>query len=118
MVKSLTLTHEKKLRNLTQNNVLPFTSTDTVLNLSSWKLTDEEMNILKYRLKHSLEPNFINKTDILSTFGFIHRTMSKDLKDQKDTGEVKGKILNLVNNHVNSYKAIKNTLQDLEETKK
>ena len=31
-----------------QNTVLPFTSTDTVLNLSSSKLTDEEMNILRY----------------------------------------------------------------------
>ena len=53
MVKSTMLTHEKKLCNLTQNTVLPFTSTDTVLNLSSSKLTDEEMNILRYGLKYS-----------------------------------------------------------------
>ena len=80
-LKSKILTHEKKLRNLTQNTVLPFISTDTVRNLSSSKLTDEEMNIVRYGLKHSIEPNFINKADILSTFDFIHRTMSKDLKD-------------------------------------
>ena len=53
MVKSTMLTLEKKLCNLTQNTVLPFTSTDTVLNLSSSKLTDEEMNILIYGLKYS-----------------------------------------------------------------
>ena len=52
MVKSTILTYEKKLRNLTQNTVLPFTSTGTVLNFSSSKLTDEEMNILRYGLKH------------------------------------------------------------------
>ena len=41
--------------------------------------------------------NFINKTDILSTFDLIHRTMNKDLKDQKDTGKVNAKISYLTN---------------------
>ena len=111
MVKLTILTHEKKLHNLTQNTVLPFTSTGTVLNLSSLKLTDEEMNILRYGLKHSIEPSFMNKMNILSTFDFIHWTMSKDLKDQKDTGEVKAKISYLVNTYVNSYKPTKNALR-------
>ena len=79
MLKSTIPTHEKKLRNLTQNTVLPFTSTDMVLKLSSSKLPDEKMNILRYKLKHSIEPNVINKTDTLSTFDFIHQAMSKDL---------------------------------------
>ena len=92
MVKLTVLTHEKKLCNLTQNTELPFTLTDTVLHLSSSKLTDEEMNMFRYGLQHSIESSFINKTDILSTFDFIHRTMSKHLKDQKDTREVKAKI--------------------------
>ena len=100
----------KKLLNLTQNTVLPFTSTNTVHNLPSSKLTDEEMNILRYVLKHSIEPNFMSKTDIHSTFDFIHRTMSKDLKDQKDTEEVKAKISYLANTYVNSYKPTKKTL--------
>ena len=118
MVKSTVLSHEKKLRNLTQNTVLPFTSTDTVFNLSSSKLTDEEMNILRYGLKHSIEPNFINKTDIFSTFDFIHHTVSKDLKDQKDTGEVKAKISYLANTYVNSHKPTKNALGKHEILKK
>ena len=115
---STILTHEKKLRNLTQNIVLPFTSTDTVLNLSSSKLTDEQMNILRYGLKHSIEPNLINKTDILSTFDFIHRTMSKDLKDQKYTIEVKAKISYLTKTYVNSYKPTKNALREHKILKK
>ena len=54
MVKLTIKTHEKKLKNLTKNSVLPFTPTDTVLNLSSIKLTDEELGILKYGLKHPI----------------------------------------------------------------
>ena len=105
MVTSIILTHEKK------NTVLPFTSTDTVLNLSSLKLTDAEKNMLRYGLRYSIEQNFINKTNVLSTFDFIRRTMSKDLKDQKNTGEVKTKISYLANTYVNSYKPTKNALR-------
>ena len=54
MVKLTVKTREKKLKNLTKNSVLPFTSTDTVLNLSSVKLTEEELGILKYGLKHPI----------------------------------------------------------------
>ena len=105
MVTSIILTHEKK------NTVLPFTSTDAVLNLSSSKLTDAENNMLRYGLRYSIEQKFINKTDVLSTFDFIRRTMSKDLKDQKNIGEVKTKISYLANTYVNSYKPTKNALR-------
>ena len=71
MVKLTIKTHEKKLKNFKKNSVLPFTPTDTVLNLSSIKLTDEELGVLKYGLKHPIEPRFINKTDMLTTFDFI-----------------------------------------------
>ena len=55
MVKLTVKTREKKLKNLTKNLVLPFTSTDTVLNLSSVKLIEEEfLGILKYGLKHPI----------------------------------------------------------------
>ena len=37
--------------------------------------------------------------------------MSKDLKDQKDTGEVNAKISYLTNTYVNSYKQAKNALR-------
>ena len=39
--------------------------------LSSFKLTEEELGIFKYGLKHRFEPTFINKTDVLITFDFI-----------------------------------------------
>ena len=73
MVKLTIKTHEKKLKNLTKNSMLPVTSTDTLLNLLSVKLTEEELGILKYGLKHPFESRFINKTDVLTTFDFIHQ---------------------------------------------
>ena len=61
-------THDKKLRNLTKSLSLPFTTTETVHNLSSKLLTTDELEVLKYGLKHSIHPLQINKTDILTIF--------------------------------------------------
>ena len=97
-------THEKKLRNLTKNVTLPFTDTETVHNLSNVNLTTEELELLKYGLKHPIHPLQVNKTDILTTFDFIHHAMTKDLRDEKQSGEVKTKISNLAHSYVNSYK--------------
>ena len=91
--------------------MLPFTSTDTVLNLLSIELTEEELGVLKYGLKHPIEPRFINKTNVLTKFDFIHRAMSKDLKDNRNAGEVKAKLSYLANSYVNSYKPTKNVLR-------
>ena len=91
MVKTTVRTHQKKLKELTRN-VLPFAPAETVLNLSGTGLSDDELEILKYGLKHSIEPLHINKTDVLTTFDFIHQSMSKDLKHEKDIGEVKAKM--------------------------
>ena len=90
--------------------MLPFTPTDTVLNLSSIKLTEGELGVLKYGLKHPIECRFINKTDVLTIFDFIHRAMSKDLKDNRGAGEMKAKLSYLANSYVNSYKPAKNVL--------
>ena len=49
-------THEKKFKNLMENIQIQFTSNETIKNLSSYKLTDEQVEILKHGLKHSIEP--------------------------------------------------------------
>ena len=85
MVKTTVRTQEKKLKELTCHIVLPFTPAETVLNVSGTRLSDDELEILKYGLKHSIEPLHINTTDVLTTFDFIHRSISKDLKHEKDT---------------------------------
>ena len=89
--------------------MLPFTPIETVLNLSGTSLSDDELKILKYGLKHSIKLLHINTTDVLTTFDFIHRC--KDLKHEKDTGEVKARIFYLANNYVNTCKPWRNNLR-------
>ena len=104
MVKAAVRTHKKKLKELMRNVVLPFTPAETVLNLSDTRLSDDKLEILKYGLKHSIEPLHI------TMFDFIHWSMNKDLKHEKDAGEVKAKMSYLANNYVNTYKPLRNTL--------
>ena len=67
--------HEKKLKKQTKIIQIPFTSDKTIKNLSSYKLTEEELEILKYGLKHPIEPNYLLKTDILTAFEQILRSL-------------------------------------------
>ena len=118
MNKTTVRTHEKKLKELTCNVVLALTPAETVLNLSGIRLSDDELEVLKYGFKHSIEALHINKTDVLTTFDFIHRSMSKDLKHEKDAGEVKAKMSYLANNYINTYDPSKNTLRKHKMLKK
>ena len=62
-------------------------------------------------LKHPIEPLQVNKTDILTAFDFIHHAMTKDLRVEKQSGEVKIKISNLAHSYVNSYKSTLHALR-------
>ena len=67
----INLTLEKKLKNLTKNTQIPLTSDELIKNLSSYKLTEEEVEILKYRLKHLIEPKHLF-THRLVDYRLIH----------------------------------------------
>ena len=62
-------------------------------------------------MNHPIEPRFISQADVLTTFDFIHRAMSKDLKDNRDIDEVKVKLSYFANSYVNSYKPTKHVLR-------
>ena len=49
-------THAKKLRNLTRFKTLPFKAEETVTNISSLKLTSEQLDMLKNGITHSICP--------------------------------------------------------------
>ena len=86
--------------------------------MSSKLLTTDELEVLKYGLKHPIHPLQINKTNILTTFDFIHRAMANDLKDKKHSGELKTKMSHLANSYVNAYKPTKNFLKKYEILKR
>ena len=111
VVNNVISTQEKKLKNLTKNIQILFTSDETIRNLSSYELTEEEAEILKYGLKHSTEPKHLLKTDILTTFEQIHCSLLCDLKDERKSGELKATTSNLANMYWSSYKPTQNTLR-------
>ena len=107
ITKTTMKTHEKKLKNPIKSISVPFTTAETVHNLASRLLVTDEIEILKYGLKHLIHPLQINKTDILTTFDFIYRAKTNYLKIKKHSVELKTKISHLANSYLNSYKPTK-----------
>ena len=64
--------HENKLSNLTRNKILQFTPDDVITNLSLYKISHEEANILKYGLGNSIPPERLCCTDVFVYFDLIH----------------------------------------------
>ena len=62
----------KKIRNLTKNSTNPFTHREVAKNLSSKRLTNEELDLLKFGLHHSLPPSRIYKTNVFVSFVKLH----------------------------------------------
>ena len=86
---------------------LNITTAETVHNLSSNILTTDQLEVLKYGLKHPISPLQINKTDVITTFDLIHHARTNDIKDKKYSGELKTKMSHLANSYVNAYKPTK-----------
>ena len=74
-------THQKKLRNLTRNTILPFEPYDVVPNLSKDQLNVKEMDLLKNGLEFSILPRFLKKTSVFCQFHMIAKCMMQELDD-------------------------------------
>ena len=103
-------TWEEIKKKTTKNTQILFTSGEITKNLSIYKLREKEVEILKYGLKHPIEPKYLLKTDILATFEQIHCFLLRDLKDERKSSELKATIWNLANVYWSSYKPTQNTL--------
>ena len=66
---------------MTKNTRIAFISNETIKDLSSYKLTEEDVKLLEYGLKYHIEPKKLLKTDILGTFEQIHHSLSCNLKE-------------------------------------
>ena len=106
-------THHKKLTNLTRNKSIPFTSNETVTNLSSHSLTSEQLNILKFGLTHSICPPKINESDVFTCFELINHTMAKKLRDTKQAGKLVADLSHLAHTYVSSYRPMIEDLKKL-----
>ena len=54
-------------------------------------------------MKHPIHHLHVNKTDVLTAFEFILKTITKE----KQSGELKAKLSNLANTYVNNYRPSK-----------
>ena len=77
--KKILPTQEKKLKNLTYNKVIPFPSNAVVKNLSSFEVSTEELELLKYGLSRSIPPKQLRKTEVFTVFDMIHHFLRSKL---------------------------------------
>ena len=97
-------THEKKMQNITHNINLPFSSEETIKNMSSYQLSSDETDVLKNGLTFGIAPKRLCKTDIYASFEMISRVLTTDLKVSGTEGEVRGQLAYLANNYYHSYR--------------
>ena len=65
---------------LTRNYSLPiFTANETITNLTQYKLSQEESDLLKAGLYFSIQPDKIRQSEIFTTFEKIHRSFINNL---------------------------------------
>ena len=103
--------HEKKLRMLTKNCILPFDSKETVTNISSHKLTFDENEALRFGLTHSIFPPYIKETDVFACFESIYQSMNSRLIDKNNVGKLKADLLHLAQPYVSSFRPLQKDIK-------
>ena len=104
-------THQKKIENLTKNSANPFTHREVVKNLSSKHLINEELDLLKFCLHHSLPLSRIYKTNVFVSFEMMHRFLFENLKNETDKSALKSELSHLANSYLYNYKPSRSTLR-------
>ena len=95
----------KKLSSLTKNCSLPiFTANETITNLTQYKLSQEESDLLKAGLYFSIQPQKIRKSEIFTTFEKIHRSFINNLKSDETKSQIKAHLSYLANSYFCNYK--------------
>ena len=103
-VNSIARKHQRRLKALTKNCVLPTNSSETVTNISSQILTQDERESLKFGSSHSVFSPNINKTDIYASFESIYQTMKSCLVDKSNDHKLKSDLSNIAKLYFNSIK--------------
>ena len=89
-------TQQKKLSSLTRDCNLPiFTANETITNLTQYKLSQEESDLLKAGLYFSIQPDKIRKSKIFTTFEKIHRSFLNSLISEETKSQIKTHLSHL-----------------------
>ena len=103
-------THQKKLRNLIRNTLLPFELYDVVTNLSKYQLS--EMDLLKNGLEFSVPPRVLKKTDVFCQFDMITKFTTQELDDNQTSTRLKNEVSHVDNSYVYKYTPFFNSLKN------
>ena len=109
--KKILPTQEKKLKNLTFNRVIPFTSNEIVKNLLSFEFSIEELELLKHGLAHSIPPKQLRKTEVFTTFDMIRCFLRFELSSNQFENALKTDISYLAKNYYSNYRPLLSTLK-------
>ena len=105
-------THQKKIRNLTNNSTNPFTHKEVKKHLSSKHLTNKELGLLRFGLPYYLPPSRVYKTNVFVLFEMMHHFSLENLKNEIGKPKIKSEISHLANscghNYKSSLKKVKN----------
>ena len=96
--------HQKKLKILTNNCVLPFDLKDVATSIFSYTSTDDECEVLKFGLSHSIVPRYISRTDRFSSFESVFSSMTSRLINKNDENELISDLSHLAHLYVISFK--------------
>ena len=98
-------TQQKKLSSLTKDCNLPiFTANETITNLTLYKLSQEESDLLKAGLYFSIQPDKIRISEIFTTFEKIHHSFLNNLKSEETKSQIKAHLSYLANSYFYNYK--------------
>ena len=106
-------THQKKLRFLTRNRMLPFEPYDVMTNLSKYQLNVDEMDLLKNGLEFSALPKFLKKTDVFCQFDMIAKLMTQELDDNQTATRLKNELSQMAGSYVYKYTPSFNSLKNI-----
>ena len=103
--------HDKKQKALMKNGELQFSSNEVIANLTSYKFTEDESELLQNGLKYSIQPKKISRHKVIASLKNIYYHMFKDISDNTKVSEIKNYLSHLVKTDHLSYKASRSTLQ-------
>ena len=101
-------------RSLKASQRIPFTYKDKVVNISSYKLSDKQLDILKFGLTFAIKPSLLRKSQVFTTFEVLHQDIKRHLVEKNKANEIRSEIQHLATTYVNSFKP---SLTDLKKIK-
>ena len=78
--------------------------------MSTCKLSEDELELLKHGLDFAIQPRSVNKTDVFASFEMLHRVLTKEVKNEEARPELKTEMSHPVRNYYDTSKPSQSSL--------